>query len=67
MRFGDTRTVVTSWSLAVSGACCLTAGLFFAHPLALTADYAANLAGNENNLMILKARVGRRIAETLKT
>lgn len=31
------RTRITTWSLAVSGACCLTAGLFFRHPAALTA------------------------------
>ncbi len=30
------RTTVTSWSLAVSGACALTAGFLFAHPLWLT-------------------------------
>jgi MFS family permease len=30
------RTTVTSWSLAVSGACALTAGALFAHPLWLT-------------------------------
>lgn len=34
-RWGRTR--ITSWSLAISGACCLTAGLLFAHPAALTA------------------------------
>ena len=31
------RTRITTWSLIVSGACCLTAGLFFRHPAALTA------------------------------
>lgn len=30
------RTRITTWSLAVSGACCLLAGLFFHHPAALT-------------------------------
>ncbi|WP_457651939.1 MFS transporter [Rhodocaloribacter sp.] len=31
------RTTVTTWSLVVSGACALTAGLFFDHPALLTA------------------------------
>ena len=31
------RTRITIWSLVISGACCLTAGLFFHHPAALTA------------------------------
>lgn len=31
------RTWITTWSLILSGACCLTAGLFFRHPAALTA------------------------------
>jgi MFS family permease len=31
------RTRITSWSLAISGACCLGAGLFFSHPGLLTA------------------------------
>ncbi len=31
------RTTVTTWSLLVSGACALTAGLFFDHPALLTA------------------------------
>jgi MFS family permease len=31
------RTTVTVWSLAISGACCLVAGLFFAQPVLLTA------------------------------
>jgi MFS family permease len=31
------RTRITIWSLIVSGACCLLAGLFFRHPGALTA------------------------------
>jgi MFS family permease len=31
------RTRITTWSLAISGACCLLAGLFFRHPAALTA------------------------------
>jgi MFS family permease len=31
------RTRITSWSLAVSGVCCLGAGLFFSHPGLLTA------------------------------
>jgi MFS family permease len=30
------RTTVTVWSLAISGACCLVAGLFFAQPALLT-------------------------------
>lgn len=30
------RTRVTVWSLVISGACALTAGLFFRHPVALT-------------------------------
>jgi len=31
------RTLITSWSLAISGSCCLVAGLFFGRPVALTA------------------------------
>jgi len=31
------RTRITTWSLVVSGACCLLAGIFFHHPGALTA------------------------------
>jgi len=31
------RTTVTVWSLAISGACCLVAGMFFSHPAMLTA------------------------------
>jgi MFS family permease len=31
------RTRITAWSLAISGACCLGAGLFFRHPGLLTA------------------------------
>jgi MFS family permease len=31
------RTRITSWSLAISGVCCLCAGLFFSHPGPLTA------------------------------
>ena len=31
------RTRITTWSLAVSGACCLLAGIFFHYPGALTA------------------------------
>lgn len=31
------RTRITTWSLIISGACCLVAGLFYRHPAALTA------------------------------
>jgi len=34
------------------------------HWFALTADYSANLVGNENSLMLLKARIGRSIGDT---
>ena len=35
------------------------------HWVTLAVDYAHNFAGDENSLMLLKARVGRRVSETL--
>jgi len=66
--FGDnTResTRVSALNLELAAVWEFDRGKNAIHWLELAADYAQNFAGDENNLLLLKTRLGRRISDTL--